>query len=135
MIDPDRVIELARECMGTPFVHQGRKCGVGLDCAGVLEHIFKNYPLPYIDEKGYSRNPHDGQLEAILASQPSLKIIPKSEMRRGDVLGMRIKKDPQHIGIFTGPTIIHSYANTGRVVEQRITNWLPHITHVYRIVK
>jgi cell wall-associated NlpC family hydrolase len=135
MVDVDRIVELARECIGTPFVHQGRQCGVGLDCAGEIEHVLKNYPLPYNDNKGYPRRPFDGQLVKTLDAEPSLKRIPKADMARGDLVVMRISKAPQHLGIFTGETIIHTYAVTGRVVEQRIANWLTKITHVYRIVE
>ena len=135
MIDPDRIVELARECMGTPFVHQGRKNGTGLDCAGLLVHVLKGLGLPYLDDKGYPRRPFDGMLIKILDAEPSMKRIPKADMARGDVVVMRIKTAPQHIGIFTGDTVIHTYSDTGRVVEQRIANWLPKISHVYRIVE
>lgn len=135
MIDPDRIVELARECMGTPFVHQGRNIRTGLDCAGLLVHVLHGLSLPCLDDKGYPRRPFDGMLIKILDAEPSLKRIPKADMARGDVVVMRIKTAPQHIGIFTGDVIIHTYSDTKRVVEQRLANWLPKISHVYRIVE
>jgi len=131
----DRIIELARECMGTPFKHQGRIAGVALDCAGLVVHILKSLGLPYLDDKGYPRGPFDGQLERILEAEPSLVKVPKEDMQAGDVLVLRITKAPQHLGIFTGSTVIHTYADTGRVVEQRFANWRRNITHVYRITQ
>lgn len=131
----ERIIELARECMETPFRHQGRMCGVALDCAGLIAHVLHGLELPVNDSKGYSRNPHDGQLEAILAAEPSLQLIPKSETRPGDIWACRIKKDPQHLMIYTGKNVIHAYAQTGRVVEQNADAWRKHVTHVYRIVQ
>ena len=32
----DDIVNAARECVGTPFRHQGRVLGVGLDCAGLV---------------------------------------------------------------------------------------------------
>lgn len=131
----DRIIELARECIGTPFVHQGRIVGIGMDCPGPLVHALKGLGLPFNDDKGYPRRPFDGMLEKILDAEPSLKRIPNAAMQPADVLVCRIKKAPQHLMIYTGSTVIHSYSDTGRVVEQSATAWLRHITHVYRIIK
>ncbi len=128
------VIDLARECVGTPFRHQARVCGVGMDCAGVLVHIFERLGLDYTDEVGYPRRPYEGQLEAGLLRQPHLELISKTDLQAGDVVLFRIKKEPQHIGIFTGETLIHAYFSTGRVVEQRFDPWRNQITHAYRVV-
>ncbi|MDX2350410.1 MAG: NlpC/P60 family protein [Porticoccus sp.] len=129
-----QIIELARECIDTPFVHQGRTCGKALDCAGVLVHVIEGLGFVCDDEKGYPRSPYKGLLEACLSRQPHLKEIHKSEVSEGDVVLFRIKREPQHIGIFTGKTLIHSYYCTGRVVEQSFRPWQNHITHAYRIV-
>jgi cell wall-associated NlpC family hydrolase len=129
-----RIVSAARECVGTPFRHQGRINGVALDCAGVLVHVFERLTLPYDDEKGYPRRPYNGQLEAGLLRQPHLIEINKGEIVSGDVVLFRIKKEPQHIGIFTGETLIHAYYSTGRVVEQSFNPWRNQITHAYRIV-
>ncbi len=36
----DAAIAAARTCLGTPFHHQGRAPGVGLDCIGLDHHSF-----------------------------------------------------------------------------------------------
>lgn len=131
----ERIVELARECIGTPFVHQGRRNGTGLDCAGVLVHVLKGLDLPVLDDKGYPRRPFDGQLEKILEAEPALQQIKKADMAPGDLWVCRIKKAPQHLMIYTGNTVIHAYSDSQKVVEQRAVNWKNHITHVYRIVK
>lgn len=130
----ERIIELSRECLGAPFVHQGRSLK-GMDCAGVLVHVLRGLGLPHLDDKGYPRRPFDGMLEKILMAEPSLKQIKKSELEAGDLIVCRIKTAPQHLGICIGDTVIHAYQPTGRVVEQRLANWMPHITHVFRIIK
>lgn len=134
----DDVIAAARECLGTPFRHQARVIGLGMDCAGVLVHCFQRLGLPFSDEMGYPRNPYDGQLDKILAAQPSLRAVPKSEMRAGDVLSMRIKSAPQHIAIHAGQVrghdyIIHSSSECGKVAEHRLCDvWGARVMHVYR---
>lgn len=130
------IVNAASACMGTPFHHQGRLVGVGIDCAGVLVHIFNTLGLPYIDEKGYPRRPYKGLIKSILDSQPSLQAIDKKTIARGDVLLMRFLHEPQHVAIYTGKTIIHSYSGVGRVVEHSLDRmWTKRITHAYRIVK
>ena len=99
---PDDIIAAASECMETPFRHQGRVPGVGLDCAGLLVHCFKRLGLPHQDERGYPRTPFDGQLERILDSQPSLQRIALADAGPGDWLIMRMSRDPQHIALHAG---------------------------------
>lgn len=135
MIDPDKIIELARGCMETPFKHQGRVPGVALDCAGVLVHVLTSLGLPCIDERGYPRSPYKGLIKSILDSQPALENVGRSDPEPGNVLLMRFKIEPQHVAIFTGSTIIHAYSGIGRVVEHSIDSaWKKRITSVYRIV-
>lgn len=134
----DDIINAASECLNTPFVHQGRVIGLGLDCAGVLVHCFQRLGLPFSDEMGYPRNPYDGQLDKILAGQPSLIVISKPFMRAGDVLSMRIKSAPQHIAIHAGQVrghdyIIHGSSEHGKVCMHRLCDvWGSRVMHVYR---
>jgi len=131
----DLIVQAATECMGTPFHHQGRVVGVGIDCAGVLVHILKSLELPFIDEKGYPRLPYRGLIKSILDSQPALEEIDKKTIQRGDVLLMRFLREPQHVAIYTGSTMIHSYSEIGRVVEHSLDNlWSKRITNAYRII-
>jgi len=135
---PKDIINAAKECLNTPFRHQGRLPGIALDCAGLLVYCFQKFDLPFNDEMGYPRNPYDGQLDKILASQPSLIAVPKSEMRAGDVLSMRIKSAPQHIAIHAGQErekdyIIHGSSEHGKVCQHRLCDvWGARIMHVYR---
>jgi len=127
-----QIIALARECLDTPFKHQGRLCGVAMDCAGIPAHIFQGLNLPYNDGDGYPRRPFRGMLETILGDQPSLEKIRISEIQPGDLLLFRISTAPQHIGLYTGQTIIHAFAPVGKVTEQPFAPWKSQITHAYR---
>jgi cell wall-associated NlpC family hydrolase len=128
------IIDYARECVGTPFIHQGRLIAKGLDCAGVLRHVLERIGLPYLDDKGYPSKPFDGMLNKIMDAEPSLQRVNNSDLMPGDVCVFRVKKAPQHIAIFTGDTVIHAYADTGRVVEQSYSAWAKNLTAVYRII-
>lgn len=35
----ESIVDIARECIGTPFRKHGRLVGLGLDCAGVVIHV------------------------------------------------------------------------------------------------
>lgn len=135
-MDSTRIIQLARDCLGTPFKHQARLPGVGLDCAGVLVHVLVSLGLPCIDERGYPRYPYRGLIKSILDSQPALRAIPRSELSAGDWLLMRFKREPQHVALFTGSTMIHAYSGSGKVVEHGMDEtWKKRITHCYRIIE
>jgi hypothetical protein len=49
MMIADNVIEAARECLGTPFRHQGRIVGEALDCAGVAVHVAERLGYGVLD--------------------------------------------------------------------------------------
>jgi len=133
------VLAAARECIGTPFKHQARVPGVGIDCVGLLVHCFLKMGLPFVDEKGYPRDPFGGKLEKNLDNQPSLRRIELSEAVAGDVLVMRIRSAPQHVAIHSGfinghAYVIHSSEIHGGVVEHRIDElWGGRIMRAYRM--
>jgi len=127
------IVAAARELIDTPFRHQGRAPGVGVDCAGVFVLVCRAFGLPVEDEPAYGRNPYKGLLEQCIERQPFMTKVPKDEAQEGDILLMRFEGEPQHIAIHAGATMIHSYEHAGRVVEHRISSmWRARIVHVYR---
>lgn len=125
------VIAAARACDGTPFHHQGRQPGVGLDCVGLLIHAFGAAGYRTADSRGYARQPDPAAMRAALERV----LVPATgEPRAGDVLYMRINRDPQHLALVTGAgTIIHACANVGRVREHRLDDrWRRRVVAVYR---
>ena len=127
-------IAAARECLDTPFRHQGRLLAIGLDCAGVVIHICRTLGLDAVDVDGYGRTPNAGQLQRTLDAQPIMQRVPDIAARQpADLLLMRFATDPQHLAIFTGNTIIHAYAAAGKVVEHlQSPVWMSRIVAVYR---
>ena len=122
------LIVAARAYLGVPFVHQGRTRH-GLDCIGLLVCAARDAGARIEDRADYPRDPNgrlpielDRQFDAVDARIP------------GDILLMRFAGEPQHIALYTGATLIHSYASIRRVVEHRLDiKWARRIVQTYRI--
>lgn len=127
------IIAAARECIGTPFAHQGRIINKALDCAGVAVHVFDSMGCEVDQPAAYSRTPNNAMLEYWADRQPFLtrETIPQA----GDILLMKFKREPQHVAIFTGVGLIHAYEPFGRVVEHDMdAKWRKRIVRAYRFV-
>lgn len=131
----DDIIAGARECLETPFRHQARLVGVGLDCAGVVAHAVRSVGCEVIEVAGYGRTPNNGLLEQALDGQSCVeRITDVSDRRPGDILLMRFTSEPQHLAIFTGETIVHAYEAVGKCCEHRLSSvWAARIVRVYRV--
>lgn len=129
------IIAAARACVGTPFRHQGRQLGVGIDCAGVAVHVASALGCAVIDQAGYGRQPANGMLEAMLDAQACLQRVTDDAAQPGDVLLMRFTGEPQHLAILAGETMIHAWEATGRCCEHAVdVKWRARIVRVYRFV-
>lgn len=127
----DQIIASARGAIGTPFRHQGRVVGRALDCAGLILHVCSELGISYTDVPAYGHTPHRGLLEATLESQPVVYRV--YEKQPGDILLMKFTGEPQHLAIYAGGTIIHSYANARKVCEHDLTKeWDDRIVRIYR---
>lgn len=131
MITANDIITIARSQLGVPFRHQGRLPGVGLDCAGLAAYVAGQIGAEFNEWPGYGRTPHKGLLESVLDNQPCLDQV--TTMQAGDVLLMRFTKEPQHVALCAGQTIIHCYSDAGGVVEHDLsTLWTSRIVKIYR---
>lgn len=128
----EQLLTAARSYIGTPFRHQGRLPGLGLDCAGLVVAAVKECGLNCDDVAGYGRSPYRGLLEKTLQAQKILQPIADPEL--GAILLFKIRHDPQHLALCAGETIVHSYETIGRVVEERLTPfWLDRLVACYRV--
>lgn len=132
----ERIVEIVRRYIDTPYHHQARQPGVGIDCVGVLVCVARELGLigPTDDYAAYRRTPTDDSLLNILDHH--LERLPSPALAEaGDVLTFRIGKWPHHVAIKTGAdTMLHSYAGVGRVVETNIQdNWGSRIVAAHRI--
>jgi len=109
------MIDAARACIGTPFHHQGRVPGVGLDCIGLVVAALKAAGVSVRDRTDYARRPDGKSLVAALEDHGAVRA---DTIRAGDVLVFRYDRQPQHVALATSDvTMIHSFAPSGNVVE------------------
>lgn len=129
---PEQIIIAARNLVGVPFRHQGRDPAFGVDCVGVVCHLATKFNLPHNDRRDYPESPGRGQLEQALDAQPCLERI--YALESGCVVVMRISKSLQHVGILTGPTMIHAWKNAGKVCEHDFDSlWRSRVMRIYRL--
>lgn len=112
MIPADDLIAAARGMIGTPWVHQARQPGVGLDCIGLIVCALRACGATPPDRTDYSRTP-SGLLLPLLGRHCGSP----TAWAPGRLAVYRIMAEPQHLALIGGETIIHTSLETGRVVE------------------
>lgn len=121
------VVQEARNWLGTPYHHQARLKGVGVDCVGLVIGICREIGLMAsdFDVPVYARQP-DG-LTLLREANMHLAYLPdgQASMQPGDVVVVRFAGHPQHVGLIAdyvhgGLSIIHAASNAGRVIETRL---------------
>jgi cell wall-associated NlpC family hydrolase len=134
----DDIIATALEAVDTPFKHQGRVVGVGLDCAGLYVYVCQRLGVQHQDATCYPRTPFGGELVRQLDQQPCLHRIQKDEASKGDILIMRMSRSPQHIAFHAGdidgsPYVLHASDEHGKVCLHRMdSRWFGRVVGAYR---
>ena len=113
-----KIVTIARSYLGTPFRHQGRMKGFGVDCVGLLVCVMRECGLQVQDQANYNGLIDAGLLRSKLDAHLVIRANDCSPLP-GDVLLLSIGKNPQHIGIATDIGIIHTYEGSGKVVEPK----------------
>jgi cell wall-associated NlpC family hydrolase len=127
-----QTIEAARNCLGTPFHHQGRAPGAGLDCIGLVVVALRAAGMDVHDRTDYARRPDGKSLEAGLREHG---FAPADEIRAGNILLFRYDRQPQHVALATGSdSMIHAFAPAGAVVETSIGDyWRRRLLGIYEV--
>jgi NlpC/P60 family putative phage cell wall peptidase len=112
------IVAEAKTWIGTPFKHQGRVKGLGVDCVGLIIGIAHAFTLTDFDYTAYSRTPDGITMQRLLNQH--LQAIPIHTAMAGDILLMRFDAQPQHVGILSEYGIIHAYAQVRRCIEHRL---------------
>ncbi|MBP8788277.1 MAG: C40 family peptidase [Azonexus sp.] len=128
----DDILAAARSALGTPFVHQGRQAGKGMDCAGLMIHVARQLEVDHSDAGGYARRPSGGLLESMLDAQTGIHRV-TGQPQAGDLILMRFLGAPQHLAVCAGDTIVHAYETVGKVCEHNFSPaWRSRVVRVYR---
>jgi cell wall-associated NlpC family hydrolase len=115
---PADFIAQARALIGTPFMHQGRT-QYGLDCIGLAALAARRAGTHITwDRTCYPRDP-TGELKPALDEH----MVTVHAWCAADILLFRFGLEPQHVGIWTGRSLIHTPGRVGRVVEHDLDDW------------
>lgn len=132
-----RIVAEARTWIGTPWVHQHRAKGIGVDCAGLPIEICKGLNLSTFDLTDYDRLPDGVELKRLCDEQ--MTPIPIRDMQPADAVLIQFVGRPQHLGIladylYGGLSLIHATNAIGKVVEHRLSpEWRAKIVGAYRL--
>lgn len=115
-----QVINIARDWIGTPYLHQASKQGVGCDCLGLIRGIWRELhgheprAIP-----AYSRDWDERDRTEVLWNAASAYLIQKTEngaAEVGDVVLFRMRRGcvAKHLGVQSTvgaePMFIHAFS-------------------------
>lgn len=121
------IVNYARSYINTKYHHQGRVPGSGLDCIGVVYCAYSKAGFTGNIPNDYTSTPDVNVLTTYLNKY--CHVTEKPEI--GDIILFKIRKDPQHFGIYCGNTFIHAYAKYGKVIEEEYSNKWKRLTLGY----
>lgn len=142
MTDRAQIVAEARRWVGTPYHHQARLRGVGVDCVGLIIGVGTELGILECNERtlrpwaGYARTPNPERMRAGLAAH--LVQIGASEALVGDIAWMEWRDQmPMHLGIMGEEdgrlTLIHAAGDIGECVEHDIDDeWAGRIVGWWR---
>lgn len=111
-----RIVDLAREWIGTPYIHHQSAKGLGCDCVGLLIGVARELGKE-ISIKNYLSTPVGDSLLKEL--EKHLLAIPVPTAKPGDILVFSIGWNgvPRHVGIKSDRGLIHADERARKVVE------------------
>lgn len=127
-----QVVECARSFIGTPYAHQGRARGHGIDCAGLVICVAQMCGISSFDLRAYGRQPDPAQMLHLLREH--LDPVRMAKRAPGDVLSFAYWRGRvQHLGLLVSADIfVHSIDRHG-CIEQRLAGpWEHRLRAVYR---
>lgn len=139
----ERIVGEARRWVGTPYRHQARRLGAGVDCAGLIIGVGVALGvMPFSEERfrefaNYARTPNPSHMRRALEAH--LIEIPERVAGEGDIMWLEWRPDlPMHLAVAASVgdvpeqglsalwghtvmsgrgTMIHATSEVGRVVE------------------
>ena len=124
------IVEAALSCEGTPYMHQGRKRGLGLDCIGVVTSVCDLLGYKYEDFHDYSPIPDGVTLCRELAKW--FDEVPDNDLLVGGVVVFNMATLPRHCGIITPYGLVHCWQEVGKCVHHVFSKkWQRRVHKVY----
>ena len=132
----EKIVELARSWIGTPYHHQASLKGVGTDCLGLVRGVYRELygveaenPPPYTPDWAEATG-----LETMLKAAERHLERQKGEMQPGDVLIFRMRPGmvAKHAAIVSAPQRMIHAIEGAPVCEVVLSGWWQrHIAGVY----
>lgn len=123
------IVGAARECLGTPFHFNERKPKQAIDCVGLIRHAMQSVGLYCPTDVHYSTRTCFGE-HVYLDARDGMDEIPRDDIGIGSVVLLWLSKphQPQHLGIWTGDSLVHSHGRARRVIEtQGAASYASHV--------
>lgn len=121
--------------IGTPYHHQGRLKGVGVDCIGLFVSAAVRCGYEMIAPMDYLNVPEQDKLLRHL-SEYAHPIALEAALA-GDLLIFRMYHQPQHVGVIVNLLpleMVHTYMTVNRVVRVPVDGtWAARIVSAYRL--
>lgn len=135
-IDGSQIVAKAREYIGTPWHHCGRKKGVGVDCAGLVVGVFMELGVVLSDCAHYTQS---NNLEIVTECLGDDFVEVLGDWQAGDIALMNYGPVTNHLGVLAPVgeewEVIHAWASetAPRVVSHNLSEkWRRRIYKVYR---
>jgi len=132
------VVVEARTWLGTPYHHQARVRGVGVDCAMLLCEVFEACGMiPHVDPRPYPPDWHLHRSEEKYLGWIKQYADQVDAPLPGDVVLYKFGRTVSHAGIVIDwPMIIHAYRGQGCVMSEGDRGELgPRIAGFWRVRK
>ena len=125
-ISRPQIVAAARSWLGTPYHHQGRAKGAGVDCIGLIIGVAKGLGVSQFDTLSYGRLPSGAALREGLQAHAHAA---QGAWLPGQIVLLRFDAEPAHLGILgdypgsaNGLSLIHAYSHSGCVTEHRLAD-------------
>jgi len=139
-----RIVAVARNWIGTPYVHQTAMRGAGSDCLGLIRGVWREvYGQEPEEVPAYSMDWSEPQGEERLWEAALRHLTPKStdQAAAGDVLLFRMRQSAvaKHLGILSeagsAPRFIHAYSRHGVVESPLSMPWRRRVVACFEFPK
>jgi NlpC/P60 family putative phage cell wall peptidase len=126
--EADAVIAAARAWLGTPYRHQGSRCGVGADCLGLVRGVWRDVLGPEPETvPAYTQDWAEARGDdALMAAVLRHFLAVDGEAMPGHLVLFRWSRTSaaKHAGILVAPDrMIHAYSGVGVVESPIVPAW------------
>lgn len=138
------IVTLARDWLGTPYLHQASVKGVGCDCLGLLRGIWREvYGHEPQAVPAYTADWSEPQGQELLfgAAERHMQRVSSDALLTGQILLFRMRDGAvaKHIGIVSVagdlPQFIHAYAGHGVVQSPLSDPWRRRIAARFTLIE